>query len=123
MKLSTMLAMAAIVAVPMGAAHAQATSKASGKLTLTGIDKIHDQVRVGNRICMADHDHRGAGELSSRRGAEGAAIRAWTIFTRDEYGTAWSNYALAVAKTMQCKEGGGRWTCNLSARPCRPAKI
>lgn len=122
--LSASVTAAWVQAAQMPATAAPVTSKSGGKApTVTGIDKIHDQVRVGSKVCMADHDHKGAGEMPSRKGAEGAAVRAWQVFTKDEYGSAWGNYQLAVAKTMQCDASGGRWTCNLSARPCRPAKV
>lgn len=91
--------------------------------TITGIDKIHDQVRLSGKVCMREHDHQGEAEMPSHKGAEAAAIRRWRIFTADEYGTAWGNYNLAVAKTMSCKSAAGRWVCRVSARPCRPAKL
>jgi hypothetical protein len=122
----TRLAMAGallVLAMPLTEAGAQQARTAAKSPTLTGIDKIHDQVAIGGKVCMADHDHRGEGSMPSRKGAEGAAIRNWEIFTRDEYGSAWSRYQLAVAKSMQCRDSDRRWICILSARPCRPARI
>lgn len=110
-------------AAPAKARAAKATRKAGAAKggTITGIDKIHAQVRVGNRVCMADHDHNHEASMPSRKGAETAAIRNWQIFTADEYGTAWGKYSLSVSQKMTCSEGGGRWSCRVVARPCRPA--
>ena len=105
-----------VVLAPAGDARAQSTK------AVTGIDRIHAQARVGAKICMTTHEHYGEGTLSSRKGAEGAAIRAWQVFTADEYGTAWGSYALAAGKQMSCAEGGAGWICKTTARPCRPAR-
>ena len=113
--------MAALVAAGLTAAF---TGYAGAQQTkaITGIDKIHQQARVGNKVCFTEHAHYGEGTMPSRKGAEGAAIRAWQVFTADEYGTAWGKYSLAIAKTMSCSQSGAAWTCKTNARPCRPGK-
>ncbi len=88
----------------------------------TGVDSIHAQVRVGGKVCMSGHEHGGEGTLPSKAGAQAAAIRAWQVFTSDEYGTAWGKYALAAAKAMRCTQIGGAWTCQTTAKPCRAAR-
>jgi hypothetical protein len=55
---------------------------ASALAQTNGRDKFHTQARVGNKVCMTEHEHYGEGELPSRRGAEAAAKRAWSSFTR-----------------------------------------
>ncbi|MCL4767606.1 MAG: hypothetical protein KJZ80_15370 [Hyphomicrobiaceae bacterium] len=85
----------------------------------TGLDKIHAQGRVGGKSCMTSHEHYGEGSLQTRRGAELAAMRAWSTFTSWEYGKSWGSYAAAVGKKMDCSQSGGRWLCKTTARPCR----
>jgi hypothetical protein len=104
------------------AATVLAASLASASAQTDGRDKFHAQARVGNKVCMTEHEHYGEGELPSRRGAEAAAKRAWSSFTAWEYGQAWGNYALAAGKKMSCTQSGGRWLCKTTARPCRPAR-
>lgn len=84
-----------------------------------GLSGLHSKVRVGSKLCFADHSHAGfsSGERS-RKAAEIAAIRNWQGFTAMEYGSAWGSYNLAVGKSMQCS-GGGSWSCSIDARPCR----
>lgn len=89
---------------------------------ITGIDQIWQQVRVGNKVCMAAHEHYGEGNMPSRFGAERAAIRHFQIHTAREYGNAWGSYVLALDKRMSCENAGGRWTCKTTARPCRPSR-
>jgi hypothetical protein len=88
----------------------------------SGLDKMHAQARVGGKTCMTEHEHYGEGEMPSRRGAQQAAIRAWSVFTAEEYGKSWGSYAMAVGKKMDCKQSGGRWACKTTARPCRPGR-
>ena len=84
-----------------------------------GLAGLHDKVRVGNKICMADHFHTGssAGQ-PSRRQAESAAIADWAGFTAWEYGNNWANFGMAESKTMTCQQAGG-WSCSADARACR----
>lgn len=110
---------AVVFATALGAANASAQEKTAA---ITGIDKIHTQARVGGKVCMMDHEHFGEGTLPSRRGAEAAAIRSWGSFTTWEYGSVWGKYSLAVAKKMTCTSTAGAWTCQTTARPCRPGK-
>lgn len=88
---------------------------------VTGIDKIHAQSRVGGKVCFVDHEHYGEAESATKRGAESAAKRKWTVFTADEYGSAWGSYGMAIAKSMNCSPTGTRWLCKTTARPCRKA--
>lgn len=108
----------ALVTIPIG----QGPALAQQKQAITGIDKIHAQARFGNRVCMTSHRHYGEGTMPSRNGAEAAAIRAWQVFTADEYGNAWGSHALATNKSMKCSQSGGFWTCGTIAYPCRPAR-
>ncbi len=85
----------------------------------TGLSGLHAKVRVGSKLCFADHSHSGfsSGERS-RKAAEIVAIRNWQDFTAAEYGGAWASFNMAVGKSMNCS-GGGSWGCSLEARPCR----
>lgn len=99
----------------------------AAKADETGLDSIHDQAAAkGRRICMTSHFHDGSGAGANRKEAEAKAVRAWVDFTAWEYGSTWGSFQLAEAKSMNCSDAGGRWSCNASARPCkrdaRPAK-
>ncbi len=79
-----------------------------------------DKVRVGGRLCFAEHEHYGKSPLwVSKRGARAAAIRAWIASTQWEYGKTWASYRLAAGKRMSCSRQGAKWFCETSARPCR----
>jgi len=118
LRTSLLLAAATVLAVST----APALAKAKKGPSLTGIDQIHSQARVGGKVCFADHEHYGDAESASRRGAENAARRKWAVFTADEYGSAWGRYEAAVARKMACKPAAGsRWYCETTARPCRSA--
>lgn len=95
--------------------------RAQSATGLTGNDQLHEQARLGGKICMTAHEHGGEGSLPSRKGAEAAAIRHWEGFTTWEYGKPWGKYSLAVGKNMECANNGSVWVCNTRARPCRPA--
>lgn len=93
----------------------------------TGLAGIHDQAAAkGRRICMTSHFHDGSGQGGTRKEAEAKAAQAWIDFTAWEYGSTWGSFQVAEAKTMDCSEAGGRWSCSTSARPCkrdnRPAR-
>ena len=86
----------------------------------TGFAGIHDwKKEKGNRICMSDHFHDGSGSGKTRAEAEDAAKRSWIEFTAFEYGTDWGSYKLAASQTSDCAEIGLKWTCQISARPCK----
>ncbi len=84
---------------------------------------LHAKVRVGTKLCMADHYHSGnSADQPSKAAAEKAAIRNWEEFTSWEYGGAWGSYAAAVGKTVKCSGSGSSWGCFIEARPCRSAE-
>ena len=91
----------------------------SGTVQAQGMDDLHSKVRVGGRLCMADHFHDGSGTGSTRARAQAAAIRAWIDFTAWEYGGRWGSYGAAISKSMSCSGGSGSYSCSTSARPCR----
>ena len=79
-----------------------------------------EKVRVGGKICFAEHEHYGESPLwVSKRGAKAAAIRAWEASTKGEYGKRWGSYRLATGKRMICSKRGAKWLCEAHARPCR----
>jgi len=88
----------------------------------TGLDRLHAQARVGGKVCMTEHEHYGEGTMASRRGAELAAMRAWSRFTAFEYGSQWGSYRAAAGKKLDCSQAGRSWVCKTWARPCRPAR-
>ena len=102
-------ALALVLGMPTDAVQAQGT----------GLDELHSKVRIGGRLCMADHFHDGSGTGSTRARAQAAAIRAWIDFTAWEYGSRWGSYGAAVSKRMSCSGGPGNFSCSTSARPCR----
>jgi hypothetical protein len=85
----------------------------------SGLAGIHTWVRVGRKICMADHFHNGSGKGASRKQAEVAAISDWASFTSFEYGSSWGHFLLAESKGVACSKTGSEWNCDLEARPCR----
>ncbi|HRD75864.1 MAG TPA: hypothetical protein PK264_07995 [Hyphomicrobiaceae bacterium] len=101
----------ALLSVPFLAASASAQ----------GMSDLHTQVRIGNRICMADHFHTGSGNGASKDAAMRAAISSWSDFTAWEYGNNWGSWRLAETKSSTCEPGfGGGFSCTVHARPCRP---
>ena len=85
-----------------------------------GMSGLHAKVRIGGKLCMADHFHHGKSSgAASRKAAEASAMRDWAEFTAWEYSGAWGSYLLAVSKTMTCTQSGATWGCSVSARPCR----
>ena len=85
----------------------------------TGLSSLHAKVRVGSKLCFADHSHSGnSSGQRSRKAAEVEAIRNWQDFTALEYGRAWGSFSLAVGKSIECS-GGGSWSCSVEGRPCR----
>jgi len=100
-------------------AFALALGSTAGAVQAQGLDELHSKVRVGGKVCMADHFHDGSGSGSTRAAAQRAAINAWIDFTAWEYGRRWGSYAAAVGKSMSCSGGAGSYSCSTSARPCR----
>lgn len=87
-----------------------------------GLDGLHAQARIGNKVCMTEHEHYGEGTMPTRHAARLLAIRSWSRFTAFEYGREWGSYRLAAGKRMDCSQSGASWLCKTYARPCRPAK-
>ncbi len=84
-----------------------------------GLSGLHAKVRVGSKLCFADHSHSGnSSGQPSRKAAEIEAIRNWQDFTALEYGSAWGRFSLAAGKMIECS-GGSSWSCSVDARPCR----
>lgn len=85
-----------------------------------GIIDIHAKVRVGGKLCLADHFHDGssAGQ-PSKKAAEIVAIRVWQEFTGWEYGSAWGSFRNAASQGSRCWQTGGSWSCEVKARPCK----
>jgi hypothetical protein len=85
-----------------------------------GLTGLHAKVRIGGKLCLADHTHQGqsSGALT-RKAAEAAAIRSWSEFTSWEYSRAWGNFQLAMDKSMTCSQNGTTWGCVVEAQPCR----
>ena len=100
-------ALALLLGMPVGNAQAQ------------GMDELHSKVRVGGRLCMADHFHDGSGSGPTRAAAQRAAVAAWVDFTAWEYGGRWGSYGASVSKRMGCSGGPGNYSCTVSSRPCR----
>ncbi len=88
----------------------------------TGLSAIHEQNRVGRKVCMTTHFHDGSSNAqATRKSAETEAIRVWQDFTAWEYGRNWGSYRLAESKGVKCS-GADRdrsWSCQVTARPCR----
>ena len=85
------------------------------------LDGLHQKVRVGSKLCFADHSHAGSSFGAPTKGhALQAAIKDWSGFTVLEYGQEWGNFSLSWAKTIQCQPSShGQWSCQIEARPCR----
>ena len=89
----------------------------------TGLASMHDwKLEKRGTMCMATHFHDGSGNGGTRKEAENAAVRAWREFTSFEYGSDWDSYKRSASRTMDCFEmvGTKKWSCNTSARPCKP---
>ncbi len=80
---------------------------------------MHDQVRVGGKMCMTDHYHYGNGDGPTKAAAQKDAIGSWQSFTDFEYGSDWARFSKAVAKKTSCSQSGGGFSCQVEARPCR----
>lgn len=80
---------------------------------------LHTTVRVGGKLCFADHSHSGTGSGASRKVAEMQAINNWAGFTAWEYGTDWGKFGKAIKKSMSCSGSGASYNCNVEATPCK----
>ncbi|MDQ8698208.1 hypothetical protein [Hyphomicrobium sp. LHD-15] len=85
----------------------------------TGFASMHNQARVGNKMCFTDHYHYGSGSGSTKAAAEKDAIGSWASFTDFEYGSDWARYSKAVRKKMSCSQSGSGYSCQVEALPCR----
>jgi hypothetical protein len=85
----------------------------------TGFASMHNQARVGNKMCMTDHYHYGSGTGATKAAAQKSAISSWSSFTDFEYGSDWARFSKAAAKKVSCSSSGGSYTCQVEARPCR----
>jgi hypothetical protein len=102
------------------AAAAVATSAIPASAQDSGLASMHAMRREGGRLCMSDHWHYGSsGSQGSKAAAQRAAIASWQDFTDLEYGRAWARFSRAASKKIGCSSGGGGWTCDAEARPCR----
>lgn len=117
-----LISSAALAAALIGGGLLVAPSEASG------LSNLHEQVRIGNRICMVGHYHYGqSGAWATRAQAVAAAAQSWAGFTALEYGDEWAEFRLANQQDMSCKQsdddrGGVLWSCDAKAMPCRPAE-
>lgn len=87
--------------------------------TETGFASMHNQARVGGKLCMTDHYHYGSGTGRTKALAQRAAIGSWQSFTDFEYGSIWARFSNAAGKRVSCSESGGSVSCQVEARPCR----
>ncbi len=86
----------------------------------TGLAGIHDMRREGRRVCFPDHFHSGSGNGPSKKVAIAQAIGSWQDFTTLEYGSSWGQWSKAGSKKIGCApSGGGQWSCQIEARPCK----
>jgi hypothetical protein len=109
-----------LLGIGAGCAITLALSMTAASAQDGGMSDLHAKVRVGNKICFANHFHYGSsGGLATKKAAEAEAIRSWAGFVAWEYGNAWANIRLAVSKGISCSNSTGSWSCNLEARPCR----
>lgn len=84
---------------------------------------LHSLKIEGRKICMDGHFHYGSSPiLPSKRAATISAIKDWRGFVEFEYGSDWTNFALAANRVRRCKpSGNGYWQCSVEGRPCKPA--
>ncbi len=102
-----------LVAVMFGAGLAPALADQ------TGFASMHNQARVGGKMCMTDHYHYGSGAGSSKAAAQRDAISSWQSFTDFEYGSDWARFSKAVGKRVSCSRSTSGFDCQVEARPCR----
>jgi hypothetical protein len=86
----------------------------------TGLASMHDWVRIGRKVCYAEHTHYASSNgHRSKRAALNAAIKDWQEFTAFEYGTSWAYFRRASAKRRACSRQASGWSCSIQARPCK----
>lgn len=85
----------------------------------TGFASMHNQARVGGKMCMTDHYHYGNGNGRTKAAAQRAAIQSWASFTDFEYGSDWARFGKAAGKRISCSASGAGFDCQVEARPCR----
>ncbi len=85
----------------------------------TGFAAMHNQARVGGKMCMTDHYHYGSGSGSTKAAAQKDAIASWQSFTDFEYGSDWARFSKAVGKRISCSKSTSGVDCQVEARPCR----
>lgn len=103
-----------LAAIVLGAGFAPALAQSE-----TGFASMHNQARVGGKLCMTDHWHYGNGSGKTKALAQREAIGSWQSFTDFEYGSAWARFSNAAAKRISCSQSGGGFSCQVEARPCR----
>jgi hypothetical protein len=70
-------------------------------------------------VCKDGHFHHGSSSKGkTKKAALKTAILAWREFTAWEYGVPWAYWKRAAAKGVECTKSG-RWSCSVSASPCR----
>ena len=88
-----------------------------------GMAGMHAKKHVGGKVCFARHTHTGSADrLPSQRAAKRAAIKDWSSFTAWEYGRSWASWRAAWGKDTSCEQWKGRWSCVVTAYPCRSGK-
>lgn len=85
----------------------------------TGFASMHDQARVGGKMCMTDHYHYGSGSGGNKAAAQKDAIASWSSFTDFEYGSDWARFSKAIGKRISCSRSTSGVDCQVEARPCR----
>ena len=96
-----------------------AMSLTSASADQTGFASMHNQARVGGKMCMTDHYHYGSGDGATKAAAQRAAIGSWQSFTDFEYGSDWARFSKAVGKRVSCSRSGSGYSCQVEGRPCR----
>lgn len=79
---------------------------------------------AGRKSCRPNgHMHYGTSDSQpTKKGAQRAAIAAWSSFTEFEYGAAWASYKYARYKSLSCQNKEAGWSCNVEANPCRATR-
>lgn len=103
----------------MAAGFGFAASLTSASADQTGFASMHNQARVGGKMCMTDHYHYGSGDGATKAAAQRAAIGSWQSFTDFEYGSDWARFSKAVGKRVSCSQSGSGYSCQVEGRPCR----